>query len=79
MSLILVAGEEKRYLRRDGVVVGPLIEKGTERFPFMDPVSRHIYTVQGRYFGDRLDSLLDLIREYPPELEIKGLDAPVWS
>lgn len=58
----------KRYIRRDGVITGPLTfnENDWEGYPFQDPVSGSDYTGNGRYWYEGGDSDEDLILEYVP-------------
>lgn len=68
-----------KYVRRDGVIIGPLIRRGTTFFPFMDPKDKCLYTEDGKFFGNGRISQLDLIHEYTPGVPLEKSGNPLWG
>lgn len=70
----------KRYVRRDGVITGPLVanpEWLRSIFPFLNPDGWGLYTEDGRFVSALPDHRLDIVDEYPEQSE--SLSTPVHS
>lgn len=57
----------KRYRRRDGMVVGPIIEG---EFPFADSIGNQ-YTAEGYFYRDGGEDRCDLVEEYIEPVKIE--------
>jgi len=60
----------KRYIRRDGEVTGPLEAKQNDLYMLRDPKYRVSYTLQGQLYAEFTDDW-DLIAEYVEPIEPK--------
>jgi hypothetical protein len=62
--------EGKRYLNRNGQIIGPVHKRDEEKaYPFI--YKADIYTKNGRYFNDGQESQYDLVSEYIEEKHMK--------